>query len=96
MLPNPSEGNVLLQIVVWALAGGVLGSGESIEHQLYARHLYLVPILQVLLSHYIRAVDEQRLRTLGRADGVAVASSGDRGRRFGGKPAGQPNDCSVL
>lgn len=96
MLPDPSEGYALLQIIAWTLARGVLGSGEQIERQLYARHLDLVPILQGLFSHNVRAVDEQRLRTLRWADGVAVASSGDRCRRFGGKPAGQPNGRSVL
>ena len=96
MLPNPSEGHALLQIGGRGLSGGVLGSGEQIERQLHARYFDLVPILQVLLSHNVRAVDEQRLRTLRRANGVAVASSGDRCRRFGGKPAGQPNDRSVL
>lgn len=64
MLRDPSEGYSLRSIVVCVLASGVVGSGEQIERQLYARHFDLVSIFQNLLSHDIRAVDEQRLRAL--------------------------------
>lgn len=96
MLRDPSEGRALRSIAVCVLANGLFGSGEQIERQLYPCHVDLVPILQYLLSHDIRAVDEQRLRAVRRADGITLASLGDSCSGLWGKPAGQPNGRSFL
>ena len=88
MLPDLSEGHRVLQVAGWVLASGVLGSRAHRERQRYARHFDLIFILQILLSHNVRAVDEQRLYAPRRADGIGQASASDRCRRFWGKPAG--------